>query len=396
MSKELRRVVSSSDIVRDTMDDTSTVYRAPIRDALGEDQSILDRSSIANGLYLNYDKTRDVVTPTAPAVESMTESFNKFDIGIHPSTGAVQKRENSFHNKPSRVTVYINQFEDGDDKESIDTWMEKFELMAETNGWTEENKRNYLMFNLGEDAFRYVIDLKRENDEITFDQIKQKLKDRFQRKFSSSIDYYNMSRRRFKKGERFITYWNDKIDLMRRVDPNMSFYSKRNHIIDSLDYELFGEVLKYTHLNEPSNMDELFHVINNLNQIEISSKTQRELNQRSVRFDDKPFQNNRQYNRNNGNNDNFHNRRPFNRPNNFRNNYDRRNETQQRQTEYKRYDRRPNRPESSQLSIEGRNSSKERNEKPNYSRSPENKPICFVCNKPGHLSYSCPNKDSEN
>src|SRR5882757_11092506 len=187
----------------------------------------------------------------------------------------------------SKIAVFISPYEDGNEKESIETWIEKFELMAETNNWSEKHKRNMLLFNLEDDAYKYALDLKREQGDISYDELKSKLIDRFTNKFSASIDFHNMSRRKFKKEERFLTYWNDKIELMRRVDSNMSFHSKLNHIIDGLDFDLFREVLKYNNLNKPSNMDELFHAINNLNQIEISSRSLRDLNHKSVRFDDK-------------------------------------------------------------------------------------------------------------
>ena len=285
----MRRTLSTSDIARDSTDANVSIYRSPIRDALGDDQSVIDRTSEV--LSMRYDdgfkQSEHKPLPTAPAEFDFTRQFN--NLSVKPKE--YSHKIDGSHGKPSKIAVFINPYEDGNEKESIETWIEKFELMADTNNWTEKYKRNMLLFNLADDAYTYALDLYREHGDISYDALKSKLIDRFTNKFNASIDFHNMSRRRFRKGEKFLTYWNDKVELMRRVDPDMSFHSRLNHIIDGLDFDLFREVLKYNNLNRPSNMDELFHAINNLNQIEISSRSMRELNGKSVRFDDAQSQN---------------------------------------------------------------------------------------------------------
>ena len=164
-------------------------------------------------------------------------------------------------------------------------------------------------------------------------------------------------------------------------------------------YEYVTEKLdkEFEMMQQPSSCpyptDDLLHVINDLNRMKISDQTQQDINERSVELDDRQFQINRQYIRDSMSNEGFVNRRSFHRPNNVRSNYFKRFGPQVRESGNKKYAKKLNKPEFTQQSMNGK---KGNEKKSDYGKCPQNKQICYICKKPGHLSYTCSYKESKN
>jgi hypothetical protein len=392
MAKDLKRTISLSDLGRALTEPLVPLYRNPRRDNVDDDRSLLDRTS--DGHSGRYEAETQILEPSAPMLpERNVNTHNKI-------------------NKPNKVVVTIMPYDGTNEGESISDWFTKYELMAETNSWFPDTMKDMLYFNLDKEPNRYCFQLKSENRGITYAQLRGKLIDRFTTRFDNPLNFHNLTHRKLKKGEPLLTYWNDKVDLIRKVDRDMNFASKMNHIIDGLDYELYKEVLKFTNINPPHNLDDLFHIINNLYQIDKSSKNQKELTQRTVRFDDRPMRRNDNFNRF-GNNRNFRDsrtyypreerRQPYNRDygrnddRRFGSNYnssgnvgrnERRNQGfNERNSDNNSRDRSKERMTSQQS---GQNQTV-----PKYTRTPTAGPICFFCNKPGHVQYNCPVKKSQ-
>lgn len=400
MTHELRRTLSFSDIGRTSAEPTAPIYRNPDRDA--DERSLIDRTS--ENTSVRYE--------SEPKAEQRRELPNprRDNLNLQMATLTV---------KPNKVAVFITPFDGTNDRETIQDWFAKFDIMAETNAWPEEYKKNMLLFNLEQEPYRYCFELKTENKDITYDEMKRKIVDRFTNYFNTPITFHNLTNRKLKRGEPFLSYWADKVELMRRFDPKMSLISKMNHVIDGLDADLYREVLKSNQMNPPITMDDLFHKINSLYQIEQSTRSQRELSRKSVRFEEPP-QNQRFDRRDNrfgfGNSRAFHPNRPENR-NNYQNRSNWRDGNQRYSDNPRNYSRdnqrgfnnAANRGNARNFATNSNRNVDDRirgrpNDKPTsnsddnknrYTRSPEGAPICFNCGKAGHVQYSCPEKKKE-
>lgn len=424
LSDQLRRTLSFSDIGPNVAEPTAPLYRNPDRDALGDEQSLMDRESVSNiGRYeidLNGGLDRSMPPPLPPARETQSNHLVK----------------------PNRIQVRIKHFDGTDDGETINDWFVRYEMMAKTHGWTDENKKDYLLFHLEGEPNRYCFNLNSENKFLQYNELKNKITDRFTSKYNGPINFHNLTTRRFKDGESFLTYWHDKVELIRRVDPKMTFSMKMSNIIEGLNPSMYKKSLRKIGETPVEDMDSLFKVIDYLFQIEQSAKSQKMLtSQKNVRFNennnyrraDSPdrgryrndYGNARTFNNNsnrgdyNGNRGRSGNRNESN--GRFNNSVNRYNQSgNDNHTEGNGYNRRDRDRNEQRRSGDSRNSSVERDQSGNrsgsgeratsgersterkgsnekyYSRSPEGEPICWYCHKTGHVQYNCPERRSKN
>ena len=472
MAHALQRTISMENIAN-TVEPSAPLYRNPARDDQIDDlTSVMDRMSMGNsGHYEIGNNTQPILGNTPPNLP--------------------QRNKNRFLTKPNKVVVHIKIYDGINNKESIEEWFKLYELMAITNNWDETIKKNQLYFTLGGEPARYCLQLQNgSQNTISYAELKSKISDRFTNKYNSSTNFYDLTQRKFTKGENFQTYWSDKMELMQKADPEMTEKSQINHIICGLEPELYSDVLKFNHMKPPDNLDDLYQTINNLNEIERSAKAQKALIPKTVRFDERnnprrnfnngrtifprndyftprndnsvnirsnyqqrgnnnfnpgysnPNQRNefrnyqsgyqrndyrnsqngyqRNDNRNNSNsnqrngfqNNSFGNQRNGyqNNPNgNQRSNYQNNGNNNQRSDYRNNGNSRGNNPRNNNGSTNGgsnrpleNNNGEENSEnqgmpqKPVYSRTPDGIPICYVCRKPGHTSYTCPEKENKN
>lgn len=272
LESDLKKAKSFENM-QDSAADAASVYRNPARDELGDEQSLLDRNSFAASTRYegdNYPDNLDQINTNMPPMPRRER--------VTIQRGAALK--------PNRYAVYIEKYDGLDEVESFDEWIIKYELMADSNNWNDELKKKYLVFNMEKAPYDYCLHILSENPTITYTDLKTKLADLLVNKFNAPIHFHNLSNLKFNRGDNFLAFWSNKLALLKRVDKNMSFESQQNMIIDSLYPELYKDVLKNNSMNKPKNLEDLFHAINNMYQIEISSKNQKDINQKTVRFEE--------------------------------------------------------------------------------------------------------------
>ena len=417
---QLRRTRSVDNLVN--FDENNQIYRNPDREDLPEDQSLLDRSSLA-AVSNRYETGNN------------TQTMREYIPPILPERNEFRKLT-----KPNKVVVQIQKFDGQDDKDTIKKWFKRYDLMALTNNWDENIKRNQLLFNLKMEPERYCFDLITENPDICYNELKEKMCNLFTNTENSSTDFQDLLDRKLRRGENLHTYWCDKLELINKVDPDMNFKLKSDHIISGLDSDLYKDVRRIKNITPPNCLEQLFKIMRDQYEINRSAKSQKEMNQKTVRFEEKkPWRNereqkwqgrtsfpgnNRNYQRNDnrGNYNRNENRGNFNRG--FNNG--RQNEwhnSNQVQTDFvssgsQNLDNSGNyRTDLKPRNYNNRFSTPPNNINPrnNYSRpsqdvrqtvnqpsrpkrpshTPSGDPICFNCNKPGHMSFSCPEKRSQ-
>ncbi len=350
-SSDLKRTVSYTDLAEANVQPSAPLYRNPDRDALGDDQSILDRST--------FNPPSRIGNANHEEVPIRQNSFN---------------RDVVKNSKPQTPMIRIRKFLGDNDEDAVDEWFKKYELYAKTMNWnTENDKLKYLWTNLENGALEYYYELDEDPNVETYNEMKRRMINRFSNKFNSPLNHKEMVNRRYKKQESINTYLYDKMKLINKADATMSFSAQMNHILEGLDADLFGEVMKYIHINPVNNKEELYQAINTMYQIE-EAKYNHKRNNRQVNFDDGK----NRWRRNPQRTD-FRGSRAAYPNNNYGNNY--------------RNEQRMNKPFNSSTPNGSRSNSVERNssyDRPRYSRTPDGKPICYNCDKPGHTRLSCP------
>lgn len=418
MAKVFRRTISMDNIAMPTAPSQSDVpvYRNPRRDDLHDEQSLMDRTSIAPSN--NYEPTDNF--PLGPS--KATEPF--------------------FHQRPKerngtrRSTISILPFDGKDEKLSINDFFILYERMANANSWAPHEKFDQLFWNLKGEPQRVCDELLKE-DIKDFEVLKQELIKRFGKKFTSTHDVNRMINRKFNREmETLDDYFTDKIWSIVNFEPTMSTKAKRGLIIDGLDSfpELMHEALKEERIHSDQPLEDLRDTLNFL--IKVMDQTRPvQSREKKVRFDNRPitrdsFESNRgraSYQRSpilNSNNSQQRNRsvsfnqmdigfNPNHRNNGWTNINGRNSNSNFQRSDYNRNNRssyynsngsnngsgnenrNDNRRESRVFDNPIRRQFPERtpstnSNRPNTGGMNGPKGVCFECNQPGHYRYNCP------
>lgn len=237
MSKFLRKSFSMDNIFYPKIlnpNPNAPIYtqRNPQRDELGDAQSLIDRSSVAQSSRQEetiYDNEN--ISNTQPST-------------IQPGL------------KPTQPAINIESF-DPNDEMSITAWFRKYERMAAANNWSDEVKAAHLFFNISEEPQRYLDNLTK-NFSLPYNVIKEKLIKKYTSRLQSTFDLEKIMNREFKIGqETFDSYFFDKLQLLENFDPNMTYESQSQYILSGLNGLIYTSVLLGMQKNPPQNIDEL-------------------------------------------------------------------------------------------------------------------------------------------
>jgi hypothetical protein len=178
--------------------------------------------------------------------------------------------------KPIVPMITIDKYFGSDDNLLIENWFKKFELYAKTMNWIhDEEKKKYLWTQLENIALDYYFEL--NSNVKTYIDMKSKIIKRFTQSFNSPLNHREMTNRRYKKNESINCYLYDKLKLINKAEPTMSFAARKNHVLEGLDAELFGEVMKYITVSPVQNIDELFQAIKTIYQIEDAKRLHKQI-----------------------------------------------------------------------------------------------------------------------
>ena len=451
MSKPLERSLSLEDIPESVQSPhTSRQYtgmplRNPQREELGEAQFELDKVSMGkSGQFGPYRPNRFGLNPTAPDQTLETIMEENTETPERPAAFSFQRA------KPNKPAIHIEKFDNRDERQSIGDWLRKYERMAAANCWTEADKATHLFFNVCPEVHDYMDSM------LTEGLPYQELKYHLLKNFGSDITNFDLSKlhdRKFRSGkgrerETFYEYFFDKVRLLKIFEPDMSFKRQAQYIILGLGEPICSTVMLEFNRGNPKDMSELKELIEfvvkvhdrglrecrpttKTVQFDTGSNTRRNMEgsrtiyprdyyrsatnkQRAewtaqgnfgphpedyARIQAKLYQNPNDYGRkpNNFNrNQNNYGRNPqnyYNNSNNYRNSNNGWNS------------RNPNNNQSPNgfvsEGIYANNGENSTATPPNqvqtgtqqkYRRTPEGIPICYICNKPGHTSYTCPEK----
>ena len=375
----LRRTVSFDDLGHHTVEPSAPVYRNPERDLFSDEQSMLDRLSLDNHPKFTqpeqqYD-TKNEPTPQKPAPREITATFiNGEDLYL----------------KFDGLNCAI----------PVKDWLFRFEYRNNIKNLPEDTKKNKLIKSLGGDAENFVFRALKDEPNRTYDDLKKLLIEGFTSQFEPTVCFYKLVDKTWKKDDTLWTYWNDKLSLMEKVDPNFSFTTKKNLLIMGLPTALRQMVNAQILLYKPTSLNSLYQIIEAMYTImtdgeEKSQKARQNTNPKPFSKVDKPpntfqknknqyQQGNRTFQRQNNPNRNQYN----NNNNNFNNNYpNRRNQNQNFN---------PNR-NSNLNNNQNRNPNRNQQAKPSFQWSEDGQPICNICSEVGHMKRNCPkNANQEN
>ena len=454
MSKPLERSLSLEEIPEGVQSPhTSRQYTAiplrnPQRDELGEAQFELDKVSMGkSGQFGPYRPNRYVLNPTAPD-QSMEPIMEE-----NTETPERQPVFDFQRAKPNKPAIHIEKFDNRDERQSIGDWLRKYERMAAANCWTEADKATHLFFNVCPEVHDYMDSMLTEG--LPYSELKYHLLKNFGSDITN-FDLSKLHDRKFRIGkgrekESFYEYFFDKVRLLKIFEPEMSFKRQAQYIILGLGEPICSTVMLEFNRGNPKDMSELKELIEfvvkvhdrGLRECRPTTKTvhfdtgsntrrnmegSRTLNPNDyyrvpsnkdraewtrgnlgptpydyTRMQEKLYQNPNNYNRrpNNFNrNPNNYGRNPqnyYNNSNNYRNpnnGWNRRNQNNNQSSNGFQVDgvyanNRQNNEEKETVSsshpTQGGTQYK-------YRRTPDGIPICFICDKPGHTSFTCPEK----
>jgi hypothetical protein len=173
-----------------------------------------------------------------------------------------------------------------------------------------------------------------------------------------------------------------------KASPDMSANDKITHLVRGLKPDLYREVMKSINIKPVKNTDELYALIkshNDVNELITSSRRETQADSRELRGNFRERRYGRRYEYNNAVQGFGSNRRGMTRTfwnSNRRNVLNNRGETQEDLN--KRFDRLEVKPKNENFMP--------RNKPIEFSRTVDNRPICFACKRRGHFARECPDK----
>jgi hypothetical protein len=354
----------------------------------------------------------DDLRPTAPPYHVVDRDNSETQSNLYENTSeAVHQLPTIRLDNPTpqqRGRIEFSKF-GGNSEESIGEWFMDYELMASCFKWDKDYMKNMLSFYMTGVAKRFVDSIRMDEEtgkKVDYDEIKNMIMKRFGPERGSIMGFLKATSLKFRYTEDLNHYWEEKKRLLRIADDQVRPTTAINAMVYGLPPKLKEMVLQQMVTLEMSgtpleSLDQLYSVVNSCLQIrqELDSTRNDPFEQRSKPQNIGGFNQNR-----NNNNRGYNNNRTNFRGNNFnerRNNSDRNTAYN---NNYTRNDRSYQNQRTNQIvrSNEGQgvnNSSRNappqnKDNRPNYTRTPSGEPICYICGGVGHTQYRCPKKAS--
>ena len=447
---------------------TTSVIRIP--DPIFDYTSLINSSPSQTG-FKRFTAT--VVTTTSPkSIPSISSfspiSFKQTNVKLNPNQSVRPKtlslRTQVFSRStgtqpivqrpPSpEMSVVDPQIFSGVKGDDAYHWIQRFIALANGNNWsTDEQKIRHMYAYLDSVALSWFLSENFDPTATTFDEVKKRFLSYFDSSSNNTLTLeFELQNRNRKKGESPVSYYQNVLELCRRIDPNMTEEKKVKELMKGL-YPLEKS---FTYMLKPTNIEDFWNKFQTVTESLTLSQSQTEENERNVNLVDSGpnmnpktmersleletlFQvlmnqmnelkdelrtakertpisnpqrnfNNQNFNRNFNNNQNQNlNRNPNNNSNynpNYNPNFNSRNYNQG-------FNNRSNNPNFNQGNFNNRN----QNYNPNYNnqirnqgssnqtnranwipaRTSEGLPNCFKCHKAGHVAKFCPNPPVQN
>ena len=419
MDHEFRRTNNFEDLSTTQSEPTAPIYqpRAADRDRLAELQSILDRLSLEE--TSRADPNDDPIQPTNPPKNPDVQTV------IQNGNGA---------DRIEKFDGFLNRMD-------VRDWLFRFELLYEIHDLPDKKKVAKLLQNTDGEAntllFRAIREGLDDGKQLTYEDLRNILEEGFTNDFESTHCFNQLMDLKWIPGQSLRSYWNHKLELIERADPNITVKTKKHLLISGLPDNLKRDVNTALLVKDtPVNINGLFDITEALFGIHIDSgfqifnpkRTNTTINPKPINKNPNNFQREkvyysqpqRAYYSQRGNDYSPQGTRYYQRGNQpQRSNYyqrgnvylnqpqkpynrslpearpitnNRQGGTQRFQTTAKQMD------EQKQDGFEKPRNVKPRDDKPDvrrYPRTPDGKPICLICNKPGHTQYSCPEREKK-
>ena len=378
----IRRTVSFEDLHNHSTEPTAPIYRNPERDQMSDDQSLLDHLSLDNTMKFNRSipqtETNNQRTPTSTPREITATLINN--------------EEDVMKFGSPKCNIPIND------------WIFRFEYKNNIKNFPEGIKRNKLINMLSGDAESYVFRCLKDDPNLSYEEIKKLLIEGFTSQFEPTVCFYKLVDNNWKKGDSLWSYWNEKLSLMEKCDPNFTFTTKKNLLIMGLPRALRQMVNAQILLNDPKCLNSLYQIIEAMYTIMCDGEQKAKQNVNNP----KPFSkveksnDNFQKNKNQYQQGNRGFQRPVqqNRPNfnkNSGNNYNRNPNQYRNQNNYSNNNA-SNANNSNNQNDRNKNNNRGNNQqfKSNFKWSEDGRPICGQCSEVGHMKRECPQNNQEN
>ena len=209
----LRRTKSFENVSNSNPTPTAAIYRDPRRDALGDDQSLLDRSTM---------------TQTMTYEPSPHEEYQE------PPALPLRNYDQTSREKPHRIAALIEPYRGLFDKRTAEEWFKEFDRMAFANHWTPEYKARQVYFWLADEPKRECANIIDKTPDIKYDELRAKLQKAFPDDVSTLNHFDNLQERKLKKNEPVLVYFCDKMLLVNKYNQEMPFELVRDWVLSGL------------------------------------------------------------------------------------------------------------------------------------------------------------------
>ena len=210
----LRRTKSFENISNADVPPSASIYRDPRRDALGDDQSLLDRSTMTQTTNYEPSPTEEYQTPPPPL--------------------PVRNYEPASREKPHRIAALIEPYRGLFDKRTAIEWFKDYDRMSFANNWTTEYKARQVYFWLADEPKRECADIIDKHPDIQYDDLRVRLERAFPDDVSTLSHFDNLQERKLKKNEPVLVYFCDKMLLINKYKREMPFELIRDWVLSGL------------------------------------------------------------------------------------------------------------------------------------------------------------------
>lgn len=358
----LRRTVSFEDLETRANEPSAPVYRNPDRDLMSDEQSLLDRLSLDNQPKLQRQNNQFEPAP----------SYSQQVPATREITATIVNGEEPFMKFDGTCTIPVKD------------WLFRFEYKNNIKNLSEDTKKNKLIRSLGGDAENYIFRALKDDPEISYEDLKKTLIEGFTSQYEPTVCFYKLVDKNWKKGDTLFTYWNDKLSLMEKCDPNFSFTTKKNLLIMGLPRGLRQMVNAQILVCKPTTLNNLYQMIEALYIVMADGEEKAQKLKQNMANNVKPFMKVEKQNYDNTNKKQYQQgNRGYNRPNyqNQRNNNYRRDQYQNRNKNDNQNQNQNQRPRNNQQF------------KQNFQWSEDGRPICNQCKQSGHMMRECPKNE---
>lgn len=239
----LQRTRSFDHIPQRTDEPSAPIYqsRNPERDNLGDLQSVLDRLSLEGS---SRNETGIDVTGNRAPPPSRNE--REVRTVIETSNG---------HQKIEKFNGIANRMD-------VEDWIFRFEIIFEIGELSDHKRINKMLQNTEGEAntllFQALKEAQQEGKSLSYEDLKRELIESFTSDFDSTYSFNKLMGLSWRPGENLLSYWMNKLKLIERADPNLSYKTKKNLLISGLPANLKIAINASILNNEPKNLSELY------------------------------------------------------------------------------------------------------------------------------------------